>query len=375
MIKKINISGVRSIKKAALDPEEKINIISGDNGSGKTSVLEAISILSGMRHFKSGKITDSINYSMQYLQVTAKALSMSQTSYIPIGILSKSACKSPEIKINGCSSNFVSSLTTIVPAQKITSNTFQLLESSSKFRRGLLDWGMFHVKHSSFFPLWKQLQKAVYQRNMALKKIVSSKQSSELFPWDFLIAKISAQIDSLRSNYFNEFLPVFYEIMKVLDSKCNIKLEYFCGWDKEIDLMNVLKISLAKDIAHGYTGFGAHKADIVFKIKNLSGEKKASCVLSRGEMKLVACAFKIAQAVFFNRKTSRRCIFLLDDLPAELDKKNIEKIIRALIASDNQLFLTSINSKDITRNLVNSAKYRVFNAENGNIQLADGSNT
>ncbi len=370
MIKKIRISGVRCIKNAILEPSEKLNIISGANGSGKTSILESINIISGMKHFKSGKIIDSINHNMGYLQITADALSMNKSSYIPIAISRKNSCKKPEIKIKGVATSMVSNLATIMPVQKITANTFQFLESSSKFRRGLLDWGMFHVKHSSFFPLWQQLQKAVNQRNIALKKIISSKQINEIFPWDFLIEKISLQIDLLRQAYFDELAPIFYDVMNNLCGYgYNLKISYFCGWDNKRKLMEELQNSITKDINQGYTSCGAHKADILFEIENIKGRKKASCVLSRGEMKLTVCAFKIAQSILFNSKTSRKCIFLLDDLPAELDKNNIDKVINSLITLDSQVFVTSIEAKDVTKTVSSSVAAKVFVVKKGNVQL------
>jgi DNA replication and repair protein RecF len=134
--------------------------------------------------------------------------------------------------------------------------------------------------------------------------------------------------------------------------------------------MEELQNSITKDINQGYTSYGAHKADVLFEIESLKGSKKASFVLSRGEMKLTVCAFKIAQAILFNKKTSRKCIFLLDDLPAELDKNNINKVIDSLITLDSQVFVTSIEAKEVTKNISRAVTAKVFVVKKGNVQLA-----
>ena len=131
-----------------------------------------------------------------------------------------------------------SELARLLPLQVINPDTFRLLEGSPKLRRNFIDWGVFHVKHHDFFPLWKRMQKALKQRNSLLRH--GRINGSELTSWNIEFEKAASAIDVLRSDYIQRLTPVFTEVLSELTDLDNLTLQYYRGWDKERSLNEVL---------------------------------------------------------------------------------------------------------------------------------------
>jgi len=120
-------------------------------------------------------------------------------------------------------------------------------------------------------------------------------------------------------------------------------LKYWRGWDEDTDLFHQLQQGLTRDRKYGFTTVGPHKADIRFL---LNGQDAAE-QLSRGQLKLLICMLKVVQSQLLLQMTGIRCLFLLDDLPAELDADNRTKVCQLLGGLQNQCFLTSIEQESL----------------------------
>jgi len=116
-------------------------------------------------------------------------------------------------------------------------------------------------------------------------------------------------------------------------------MEYFRGWNQDLGLYEQLQDDLLRDRKYGHTSSGPHRADIRFRL----GAADAAEVLSRGQLKLLICALKIAQGRLLEQETGKRCIYLIDDLPAELDAHNRARVCALLAERKAQVFLTSID--------------------------------
>jgi DNA replication and repair protein RecF len=145
-------------------------------------------------------------------------------------------------------------------------------------------------------------------------------------------------MDTLRLAWFSDFLPVFEETLKVLLPLPGLSLHYARGWDKERSLSTVLHDSRLTDQQMGFTQQGPQRADLRIRIN----KQPAVEVLSRGQQKLVVSALKLAQGRFLERTAQRQCIYLIDDLPAELDEKNRHRFCELLEDMQCQAFITSV---------------------------------
>src|SRR5690606_17108308 len=144
-LKRLTVTAVRNLHPVTLHPSPRINIISGPNGSGKTSLLEAIHILGLARSFRSTRLQPVIQYQQDSCTVFGEVF-LSGGNASKIGI-TRSRQADYDIRINGQNARSTAELAEVLPLQLINPDSFRLLEGAPKQRRQYLDWGVFHVEH------------------------------------------------------------------------------------------------------------------------------------------------------------------------------------------------------------------------------------
>ncbi len=354
LFKSLSVSRFRNIEQISLDPGARVNLIYGANGSGKTSLLEAVHVLATGKSFRSVRTTPLINNDSNELTVFTQ-LGDGTT----IG-LQKFRNRKPLLKLRGeKQSNWVE-VAGLLPVQVLDSATFRLLEGSPRERRQFLDWGVFHVE-PGFVHHWRNSRKCIANRNFLLKS--ANPDWSQIQAWNVELSREAGEVDNARQRYFQRFLPVFQEVFSKLAVVDDISLEYRRGWDADKDLIAVLRDNEQQDRRYGSTQFGPHRADILVKYDRLP----ASDVLSRGQQKMLVSALKLAQGVLQAGAGERHSIFLVDDLPAELDETNRTRICQFLQQMQGQVFLTSVDDATLNNSLDRGAPVTKFHVEHGKI--------
>ncbi len=361
MIQQLTITDIRNIVSATLKPSPSMNVLYGLNGSGKTSVLEAIHILGVARSFRTSRIKPVINRDSEVCTVFGR-LGVTSGS-VPIGVSRNLRDESLQIRVSGENLKSTSELARLLPLQVINPDTFRLLEGSPKLRRNFIDWGVFHVKHQDFFPLWKRMQKALKQRNSLLRH--GRINSSELASWNIEFEKAANAIDLLRNEYIERLIPVFNQVLSELTDLENLTIQYYRGWDKERSLNEVLTSGLARDAQSGYTHSGPQRADLRIRM----GKVSAVDVLSRGQLKLVVCALKLAQGFLYKELSSKQCIFLVDDLPSELDIPHRLALCQLFQKMSCQTFITCVEKEALENCWLPETEVKMFHVKHGQIEL------
>ncbi len=334
LLKRLQITHLRNLDNVSIALSPDVNLFYCRNGSGKTSLLEAIALLGLGRSFRSHKIRTIIEHSQPQLTVFAE-LASAENHKITIG-LQKSRSGQNVIRVNGDNVQSAISLAQQLPLQIINADSFLLLEGSSSQRRRFLDWMVFHVK-PEFTDAWRRLQRIIKQRNSVLKrdKIIYS----DIAVWDLEFVTLSNKINSLRKEVLYDFKDCFFdENNQFNELGFAIDITYVAGWNEDENFADILEANFLRDSRSGYTHHGPHRADLRFKV----GLQLASDILSRGQEKALICSLHIAQAFLFSNKTNRQCVFLVDDLLAELDVENAKKLSRALMSLKSQVFVTGI---------------------------------
>jgi DNA replication and repair protein RecF len=358
-LKRLVISGVRNIQSAQLDPAPAFNLIHGYNGSGKTSILESIHFLSLGRSFRSQQHKPLIG------EGCPEALVHGETyEGVSVGV-SRTGRKgdSPQLRLNGAKVDTFAALTHELPLQLLNSDAFALLEGGPQERRAFLDWGVFHVKHQ-FLQAWRMARRALLNRNALLKR---NAPSDEIAPWSHELAVHGQVVDQLRAEYLAQLRDNFesglgLELKDRLGTPLSIT--YYAGWDTERDLQELLTENLEKERRYGHTLHGPHRADLVITARG----KPCSELLSRGQLKLSICLLKIAQAQLLQASTGRSSVFLVDDLPAELDRDNQAIVCRHLAELKAQTFVTSIEP-DLQLSLDQQGyPCRLFHVKHGKVE-------
>lgn len=355
-IRKLQISGVRNLEQVALDDCGSINIFTGANGSGKTSILEAIFILARARSFRSHKPGSVINH-LATRCVVYGGLADGST----IGVM-RARNEQQLFKINGNPVHAASQLAELLPLQLIDADSFSLLEGGPRVRRQFLDWGVFHVEPEFLFH-WRRVQKALKHRNSLLRRgrIIDS----ELAPWDAELVQCAEAIDAMRAAYIRRLRPHFLYLLGELVVLDKPDLLYRRGWPDDTGLADILARDRQRDLQQGNTHSGPQRADIDIRI----GGRAAEEVLSRGQEKLLACALRLAQGVLLHELTGKTCIYLVDDLPAELDMERRRALCQQLAAMRSQVFVTATDPQSLQDCWPSSTGNRWFHVEQGQVSV------
>jgi len=354
----LQIKNFRNLEDTQLTPVQGVNLISGDNASGKTSLLEAIYYLSHVRSFRTQYVTDLILRQSPYLQLVAN-IETTDNIIIPFGIR-RSRNKS-EIRVNKQPVKRVSDIAAQFPVLAIHPDSYKLITGSPSQRRQYMDWGVFHVEHG-FFQAWQRYKKALAQRNASLK----SRQKHDVCQlWNKDINNSAHYIDQLRQQYFDKLLPYFYQLTQQFFSDDKVDIEYKRGWSSDHQLIEILESNLQKERMRGFTQYGPHRAEITIKV---NGQSAQTCI-SRGQQKLLVALMRLAQAMQFTEATNYPCVLLYDDLPAELDANHRQLILSVLSKMNIQLFLTAIEKDQIDISAWDIRK--MFHVEHGKINVMD----
>jgi DNA replication and repair protein RecF len=361
---RLEISQLRNIQSAALELGSGFNLVFGNNGSGKTTVLEAVHLLAVGRSFRShlqkSLVSEGHQESTVYGQ-TSEGLSL--------GIVRP--LRGPQtLKIAGRKAEGLAELSQCLPLQLINADTFQILEGSPTERRRFLDWGVFHVEHH-FLDSWRRTRLALQNRNSLLRQ---EARAAEIEPWTLELVKSAQQMDQQRQAYMAKLKTVLEPQLATLgiwEPEVSLDIEYFRGWPQERDLHEQIQEDLLRDRNYGHTSSGPHRADLRFRLK----QGAAAEYLSRGQLKLLICTLKIAQAQLLEQETGKRCLFLIDDLPAELDANNLARVCSLLATRGAQVLLTSIERESLSRELAATQgekpmENKLFHVKHGKIEAA-----
>lgn len=357
-VERLKIQQLRNLVAVDICPSPEVNLIFGENGSGKTSVLEALYILGLGRSFRSHKHKSLINRDFSDYTVFS-SLRLDQ-DILPLGI-SRNLQGELVLKANGENVASIADLAGFLPLQLINADTFLLLEGGPVERRQFLDWLVFHVE-PRFFPLWKSQQTCLKHRNSLLRHDRIDVQ--QLSVWDAELINLTEKIDQYRSVAFDSFINQFQLLINDFVQLEGLTLSYYSGWNKDKSYADALAASRERDILQGQTHVGSHRADLRISLDGLP----AADVLSRGQQKLLVCAMKVAQGLVFRALTARKAIFLVDDLPAELDDKHRKMLVHWLERMQTQVFITGVKESDLRMLWQDENKdVKVFHVEQGRV--------
>lgn len=335
----LNIHHVRNISSANLRLHPRYTLVYGANGSGKTSLLEAMYLLGTGHSFRTREILPLITQGEPSLTVFARSLAGDSLS------IQKSLSGPTQVKHNNQPCYSSSELARFLPCQVFYHDIFQIIDAGPSVRRSLLDWGLFHVE-PSYLGLLKEYRRVLKQRNALLRQ---ESNPSYYKPWDALLVELSYALDKLRADYVEKWAYSFQTIIeKLTDTPCT--MTYYRGWDRKNNgrsLATLLVGQFSQDLQRQYTYSGAHQADIYFD----SEAFKAKLRLSRGQQKIILIALKIAQASLLQGD----CLYLFDDLAAELDTRHQIRVLECLEHVKGQMILTSVEPLPSSEHLFSEA--------------------
>ncbi|MFQ6372538.1 DNA replication/repair protein RecF [Shewanella sp. YIC-542] len=354
-----HIEHFRNIDSAQLQPCSGLNLIYGHNGSGKTSLLEAIYFLGMGRSFRSHLSQRVIANEQEALTLFAK-LQWQQNEH-KVGVR-RYRSGDTEVRIDGDKIKRVSVLAETLPIQLITPESFSLLFEGPKARRQFIDWGAFHSE-PTFYPQWVKVRRILKQRNQLLR---DGADYAQIAYWDREFVHYAEAVTQIRNHYVDSLNGLLKGIIDGFLPQSDIRVSFTRGWDSKTALAELLKAQYSRDVAMGFTVSGPHKADLRLRVGNLPAQD----ALSRGQLKLLVCALRIAQGKLLKQQLDKDSIYLVDDLPSELDAKHRKLLLQQLDETSAQVFVTAIDPAAIADSLSAPPK-RIFRVEQGRVTVIE----
>ena len=314
--------------KVALHPG--VNLLTGPNGSGKTTFLEALYLLGRGRSFRTRHTERLITHGKDRLTVFGRG---DTQNFEAVGV-GYDRTAGLQVRINGRDARSIAELSEAFPVQVLDPGIHRLVEEGPAYRRRWLDWGVFHVEHG-FVGQWTDYSRVLRQRNAALK------QGADPSPWEPDLARLGEALALARLHTIQALQPWWAKTLSGLLGE-PVTLGYFRGWAQDESLLDSLRTHRVRDQERGSTGSGAHRFDVQLRLEG----RPAREVLSRGQQKLLGAAMTISMARLAGSGGRRAPALLLDDPAAELDRVHTDALVNEIRSMQGQLVLTALRPDD-----------------------------
>ncbi|MFO1417179.1 MAG: DNA replication/repair protein RecF [Methylotetracoccus sp.] len=349
---RLDIAHLRNIASATLAPAPRVNLIVGDNGSGKTSLLEAIYLLGRTRSFRTGQAARLVQFEHPELLVSGI---ISDADGVPTSIGLRLSRSERELRVGGQRAQSSADAARCFPVLVMHPASVLLVEGPPSLRRQFMDWGVFHVEHR-YLEQWRNYSKALNQRNALLR----ARRGDGLSGWNQELARYGTIVASARDAYLQRLDPYVLAATQHFFPGVSIRLEHAAGWRSGRTLSDALGEDVGLDVRNGYTASGPHKGDFSIFVD----ERPAKSFFSRGQSKLMAYALLLAQASLLESVARPPCL-LIDDLSSELDRENRRRLTTLLRQRDGQCFITATHASAVEGLPADAAA--MFHVEHGRI--------
>lgn len=355
---RLHVSQLRCLGDVDWYPAPGLNLVTGANGAGKTSLVEAVHLLGYGRSFR-GRVRDGLIRSGQaQLAVFAEWVD-GQGRSRRAGL--RHSGQAWEARLDGAPAPSLTELCAELAVVTFEPGSHELIAGGGEHRRRFLDWALFHVE-PGFLPVWRRYARALKQRNTLLKRGAAA--VGQLAPWDQELALAGEALTLLRATYLDRLEPVLAATAgEFLPELGRAGLRFLPGWRRdEVPLADALLVGRDRDLALGHTGVGPHRADWRVDFTGLPGQE----ALSRGQEKLTALACVLAQARAFALDRGEWPLVCLDDLASELDAAHLRRALESVLASGAQVLLTATEGSGVLTGAL--SPQALFHVEQGQLR-------
>jgi DNA replication and repair protein RecF len=358
ILEKLSVINYKNIAAATLELSPKINCLIGQNGVGKTNVLDAIYFLSFCHSASTPIDSQVIRHGEEFFMLEG---SYDEDMHI-IAAMKKGAKK--HFKRNKKEYKRLSEHIGLIPIVVVAPSDTLLIEGGSEERRRLMDMVISQYDRS-YIDAMNRYNKALQQRN-ALLKLEEEPDNDVISLFEEQMAVEGEKIYQRRKAFIEELTPIFQRIHETIsENREQVSLTYLSHCQRG-PLLEVIQRDRFKDRAVGYSLHGIHRDELEFSLSGHPMKREGS----QGQNKTFVIALKLAQFDFLKRTNSKTTpLLLLDDIFDKLDARRVEQIVK-LVGSEEfgQIFITDTNRDHLDRILASSEHdYKIFYVDNGEI--------
>lgn len=359
VLEHLSVVNYKNIEQADLFFSPKINCFLGNNGMGKTNLLDAIYYLSFCKSHTNPIDSQNILHEADFFVIQGwYELDGKQEEFF----CSLKRRQKKHFKRNKKDYEKLSDHIGVLPLVMVSPSDAELISGGSDERRKFIDVVLSQFDKEYLHALIKY-NKALQQRN-ALLKASHDKTDATIFElWEDEMSRESVVIYQKRKQFITDFIPTFqkfYDYISNSNEKVELSYSSHLGQDS---LSSLLKIKREKDKILGYTSVGIHKDDIEMTLEGYPVKK----VGSQGQNKTFVVAMKLAQFDFLRKVRDITPILLLDDIFDKLDSVRVEQIVKLVLGDEfGQIFITDTNRQHLDEILSSTnGQYNIYNVEQG----------
>jgi len=362
-LEKLSLINFKNYESVEIEPIDGVNCFVGDNGVGKTNLLDSIYYLSLCKSYFNPIDSQNILHNASFFVIQGNFKNDTSKDNIHCGIKRN---QKKQFKRNNKQYKRFADHIGLLPIVIITPSDIELINEGSEIRRKFMDSVISQFDHEYLDDLIKY-NKALTQRNALLKEFHESNtfDQASLEIWDEQLINLAAKIYKGRRSFIDGFIPTFQEHHnEIVSGSEKVELLYHSHLN-DGDMKTMLQDSLQKDRILQRTNIGIHKDDLVFKIGDHSIKKFGS----QGQQKSYIVALKLAQFSFINEKKEKKPLLLLDDIYDRLDNSRVKKLME-MIAGDRfgQIFITDTDAERLVRVFEElNVKTKIFIIKEGKI--------
>ena len=363
-IRELSVLNYKNFGEATLTFSRKVNCFIGNNGVGKTNLLDAIYYLSFCKSYFNNPDAQNIRHSEDFFALQGKYELDNVNEEIHCGFKTGQKKK---IRRNKKEYERFSEHIGLLPLVMISPADSVLIQGGSEERRRFMD-SVISQYDRTYLDWLVKYNRALQQRNILLKNYSGhSAVDSDLFAiWDEQLLLLGQRIHLKRGQFLEELLPVFQNYYNLISGGNEVVSLEYCSQLNDREFADLLQESFARDRIMQYTTTGIHKDDLDLKL----GGYPIKRLGSQGQNKTYLIALKFAQFDFIRSLNNIKPILLLDDIFDKLDSGRVEEIVK-LVADDHfgQIFITDTNREHLDGILreAGGEDFRIFVVDNGKI--------
>lgn len=349
-LSKLQLWNFRSYENLELNFPNGITILYGNNGQGKTNIVEAIYLLCTGRSHRTNREHDMIQFDKPWARIRIVDIQKDGKHTVDM-VMARGQKK--RILVNGLAISRISEILGQLSGVIFSPEDLDLVKEGPKLRRRFMDIELSQVSKSYFYAL-NEYNKVLEQRNSLLKETTKAK---DLFVWDTLLAQRSVPIIKARREFCKRLQPLVNTMHQYLSSNkeelnCIYKDSINNREDIENAMLELLEKNHETDLKRGFTTIGPHKDDIIIKL----GDIDLRYFGSQGQQRTATLALKLSELEMMKEDLGEYPVLLLDDVLSELDPTRQQLLLEKI--KDVQTIITVAQPVDYFKNM-NVTYYKV----------------
>lgn len=352
----------KNIAEASLKFSEKINCFVGDNGVGKTNLMDAIHYLSMCKSYFNSIDSQNIMHDKDFFVIQGEFVREEMHDIVYCGMKRNSG---KQFKRNKKDYDKLSEHIGLFPVVMVSPADGSLITDGSEERRRFID-GVISQYDKTYLDSLIRYNRIVQQRNKVLKETAGRLVNDDfLSVYDYQLSELGQRIHSRRTEFINQLIPVFNYFYEYISGGHEpVSLQYHSQLNED-SLSQLLERSRQRDLILQYTTVGIHKDDLELQLNGYPIKKNGS----QGQQKTYLVALKLSQFDFISRITQTRPIMLFDDVFDKFDHQRVSRILN--LVSDNhfgQVFITDTDRERLEKLLQETAiNHHLFVVKDGQI--------